>query len=274
MINYKIIATDLDGTLLDSDQLVSPENEQAIAELTEMGVHVVASTGRALWEMPPEVRDNPNIRYIIHTDGAAIYDKVTGKNISLPMSRAESDKMLDIIAQYETSSSVRYDGRCYVDENKHNDADYRYNRVSDTYAEHLYRFAEPVKNFDKFCRELEAIDMICTFFHREKDRKECVKLFDSMPEYQTASSVPKNIEVFSSKAGKGNSLLKLADMLGVDPATTIAVGDSTNDSDGLRAAGLSLAMANACDELKELADEIICDNDSHAMKYILENFIK
>lgn len=274
MADYKIIATDLDGTLLDSDQKVSIENKHAISELTAKGVYVVPSTGRALYEMPAEVRDDPNIRYIIHTDGAAIYDKVTGKNITISMSRAESDKMLDIIAEYETSSSVRYGGICYVDSSKHNTDDYTYNRVGPEYIEHLYKYAEPTDNFESFCRGLDCIEMICTFFHSEDDRIECEKRFNAMPEYQTASSVTNSIEIFSGKAGKGSALLTLADMLGVDRAATIAVGDSTNDSDGIRAAGLALAVQNACDELKELADEIICDNDSHVMKYILDKYIK
>lgn len=271
-LSYKIIATDLDGTLLNSDQHVSFENNAAIEKLTQMGVHVVASTGRSLWEMPDEVRDNPNIRYIIHTDGASIYDKLTKENSTIPMSRAESDKMLDIISEYQTSSSLRYDGWCFVDEKKHNYEDYAYNRVSKTYADHLFKYAKTVDDLDKFSRELDHVDMICTFFHSEADRIECTERFEALPEYQVASSVVNNIEVFSAKAGKGNAILKLADMLGIDRSLTIAVGDTTNDFQALECAGLSLAMENAVPELKEIADEVICDNDSHAIKYILENY--
>lgn len=273
-MNYKIVATDLDGTLLNTDQLVSPENEAAIKELTQMGVHVVASTGRALWEMPPEVRDNPYIRFIIHTDGASIYDKQTKKNINIPMTRAETDKMLDILSQYETSSSVRYDGWCFVDKNKHNDEDYAYNRVNPTYAAHLYRYAKEVDDLEKFSRELDSMDMICTFFHTDAERIECTARFEKEPEFQVASSVPNNIEVFSIKAGKGNALYMLADMLGIDRNATIAVGDTTNDSQALECAGLSLAMANSVPELKEIADEVICDNNNHAIKYILDHYFK
>lgn len=273
MNKYKIIATDLDGTLLNSKQHISPENHKAMEKLAEMGVHIVPSTGRALWEMPPEVRDLPYVRYIIHTDGATIYDKQTGKNINLPMSRVQSDKMFEIMKRFECTSSVRYDGYCYSDINEHNMEFYTYNSMSPTYAQHLFKYSKPVENFEHFCmKELPEIDMICTFFHNEEDRQECFRIFDSLPEYQTACSVVNNIEIFSSKAGKGKSLDRLCKILGVDISETIAIGDSTNDSEALEYAGLALATDNAYPELKAIADKVICHCDDHIMKYILENY--
>ena len=95
-----------------------------------------------------------------------------------------------------------------------------------------------------------------------------------MPEVLYAQSNKYNLEVFSSKAGKGNALMLLADILGVDRTQTIAVGDSTNDMTMIKAAGLGLAMQNAVDELKQNADEVICDNNSNAIDYIVERYIK
>ncbi len=275
MNKYKIIATDLDGTLLNSSQHISDENNAAMQILHDMGVHIVPSTGRALWEMPKEVRDHPLVRFIIHTDGATIYDKKTGKNINMPMNREESDKMFDIMERFEATTSVRYDGYCYSDINEHNMEFYTYNSMSETYAKHLFKYSKPVENFNEFCRNtLPEIDMICSFFHNEEERQEAFRIFDSLPEYQTACSVVNNIEVFSSKAGKGKSLAKLCDILGVDIADTIAIGDSTNDSEALEYAGLGLATDNAYPELKEIADEVICHCDEHIMQYILEHYYK
>ena len=273
MNKYKIIATDLDGTLLNSHSHISPENNEAMQILADMGVHIVPSTGRALWEMPAQVRDHPLVRFIIHTDGATIYDKKTGENINLPMSREESDKMLDIIYGFESTSSVRYNGYCYVDEAENNLDFYTYNSMHPDYAKHLFKYAKPVKNLKEFSKkELPEIDMICTFFHNEEDRQQCFKIFDALPQFQTACSVVNNIEVFSSKAGKGKSLARLCQMLGVDISETIAIGDSTNDTEALEYAGLGLATENAYPELKEIADEIICHCDDHIMQYILKNY--
>ena len=80
------------------------------------------------------------------------------------------------------------------------------------------------------------------------------------------------LEVYSSDAGKGKTLVALANMLGVDIADVIAIGDSNNDSTMIENVGLGLAVANACDALKELADQTICDNSEHIAKYLLENY--
>ena len=89
-----------------------------------------------------------------------------------------------------------------------------------------------------------------------------------------AQSSPVNLEVYSSEAGKGKTLSALADKLGIDIADVIAVGDSTNDAQLVKTAGLGLAMENACDDLKAIADRVICNFSEHSARYILENFIQ
>ena len=77
----------------------------------------------------------------------------------------------------------------------------------------------------------------------------------------------------ASSAGKGNALLLLAELLGVDRNATIAVGDSTNDCTMVETAGLGLAMDNAVPKLKAVADAVVCNNRDHVVKYILEHYI-
>ena len=77
MFKYKLIASDLDGTLLTPQKTVSQENEAAIRELCELGVHFVPCSGRAYEQMPSFIRSNPYVRYYIYSDGAGIYDKKT-----------------------------------------------------------------------------------------------------------------------------------------------------------------------------------------------------
>ena len=80
--------------------------------------------------------------------------------------------------------------------------------------------------------------------------------------------------VFSNCAGKGNALNKLMEWLHLSKEETICVGDGTNDITMLRAGGLKLAVANACEALCAEADAVICSNREHIMPYILEHFIK
>ena len=85
MVDYRIVASDLDGTLLNSSDLVSEENWAAIAEMKARGVHFVPCTGRTLNEMDPLIRDNSNVRYLIQSDGAVVYDKETDRRITACM---------------------------------------------------------------------------------------------------------------------------------------------------------------------------------------------
>ena len=75
MADYKIIASDLDGTLFLPDMTISEENEAAIKTLTDMGIYFVPSSGRTLEEIPKNVREHPLVRYVIFADGAGVYDK-------------------------------------------------------------------------------------------------------------------------------------------------------------------------------------------------------
>ena len=81
-----------------------------------------------------------------------------------------------------------------------------------------------------------------------------------------------NLEIMNQDAGKGNALRWLAKANDIAQADTISVGDSDNDVSIIEAAGLGLAVSNACDSLKEVADNIICSNEEHIVPYILSHY--
>ena len=74
MYKYKLIASDLDGTLLNEQSRISRENLDAITALTEKGVYFVPSTGRTYTEIPEQITEHPSIRYFIYSNGSVIYD--------------------------------------------------------------------------------------------------------------------------------------------------------------------------------------------------------
>lgn len=115
--------------------------------------------------------------------------------------------------------------------------------------------------------------MVCAFFADPAALQTCKALFSNHPELVVVQSDPNNLELFCRQAGKGKAMRALAEHLGFPYKQTIAVGDSTNDSDMVKLSGLGLAMKNAVPELKETADFVICDNNSHAIDYILEHYI-
>ena len=84
---YKIVASDLDGTLLNKEQAVSEENLCAISEMNRLGVEFVPTTGRAMNEIDLSLMKFPDIRYIIASDGAVVFDKSIEKPILTRISR-------------------------------------------------------------------------------------------------------------------------------------------------------------------------------------------
>ena len=93
-MKYKIVASDLDGTLLDSKGEVSAENLSAICELHARGAFFVPASGRSLSEIPRTLRDEESIRFYIHSSRAGIYDKKTGKNLSFGFPSSLSKEIL------------------------------------------------------------------------------------------------------------------------------------------------------------------------------------
>ena len=273
MNTYKIISTDLDGTLFDEKGHISAENEAAIRELTARGVLVVPNSGRCMAEMPAIIKDHPLFRYLIQSDGAVVYDKQTGKRLMHCMPKSVTDVVFEILTDYRCSVSVRQNGLCYVRDTAHNDADYAANKVADGWRDYFYTIATPT-DFSLFTQPDTAVEMICVFFADMEERAACTKQLQALGTVQVASTASNNIEIFSVDAAKGKALLALAASLGIDSKDTIGVGDSTNDSDMILRAGLGLVMENACPELKALGGTVICHHRDHAMRYILEHFIK
>ena len=275
MTEYRIVASDLDGTLLASDGSVSAENREAIKRLSEKGVYVVPCTGRTLYELNPEIRNNPYIRYIIHSDGSVIYDKENDRRIEMCMTREVTNRLFDELAKQPTFYSVRYNRNVYNDAALQSDAVYNSFAIDPYSRNVVIPWSKKLDDFDAFCRSCESIEMVGVFFQSLEARDRCLERLEALGDYGFIRWQGLNYsEIFSKEAGKGNALLRLAKELDLDRSQTIGVGDSTNDLTMIRAAGLGLAMSNACEALKAEADEIICSNDEHGIQYILDRYIK
>ena len=275
MANYKLISYDLDGTLLNSEQEISEENNQAIKNLAEKDVLFVPNSGRAFQEIPPEIRNHPNARYIIYSDGAVIYDRETDTKDTAFIDADKTRLVWDILREYEYFAIVHRAENAFVDSQKSTVECMDYHNVSPGFQKVVFESNVHVNDLFADCYEKDDLEMICAFFRSDEDLEECARRVMALGGLMIVSSFAHNIEIISDRAGKGKALHRLAAMLGIDPEQTIAVGDSSNDSEVIRAAGLGLAMKNAWNELKEVADEVVdCDLDEHIAKYILEHYIE
>lgn len=270
---YRMVASDLDGTLLDESQVMSMENTQAIAELTRRGIHFVPSTGRCLGEMPKDVMDCPWINYYITSDGAAIYDKSKGRvTISRYIPAEVTDQVLDIIKDYDCYPMVHSGTVAYCNARIHNESDAKRCRVNPYFMDLINRTNVKLENFDTEIRGRDNVEIFCIFFATDEELEACRARFAETGKLCVVQSAKDNLEIYSIDAGKGRAVLALADMLKINADEIIAVGDSKNDLSLIETAGLGLAMENACDELKACADDIICNFKDHSARYILANY--
>ena len=272
---YKIVASDLDGTLLNKEQIVSEENFCAISEMKRLGVEFVPTTGRAMNELELSLINSPDIRYIITSNGAVVFDKKVGKPIiTRYISKAAVRLILEAIRPYNVFFVVHEGGKTYFDKNKYNSEFLNICGVGKYYGYIIGKYAEGVEDFESFLLSSCEVELMCLFFELDEGTRSCNQILENCGKLCAANPRANYLEIYSSDAGKGDTLVAFANMLGVDIADVIAVGDSDNDSTMIEKAGLGLAVANSCDALKELADQTICDHSEHIAKYVLEHFIK
>ena len=272
MAEYKIVASDLDGTLLNSLGEISTENLISITALAERGVNFVPATGRTISEIPRVVRDNPAVRYIIHSGGAAVYDKETGERLSFCIDNALARRVFAAILKYECHISVRMGGKIWSGAEMKTPERYEYYQVWPVHRELLDDLGESIPDIKSRVFDMDAIEMISLFFHNDDDIELLSAELREIGSLNLASACVHNLEITFSDAGKGNALVALASKLSVPISDIIAVGDSGNDASMVAAAGLGLAVSNSGNELKQISDEVICSNDEHVIKYILEKY--
>lgn len=268
MPEYKLIALDLDGTLLNSDKALTRANAEALRRAAERGIEIVPTTGRFYGALPEAVRALPFLHYAITINGAQVADLRTGEVIyraELPWRQAvEIMTALDVLP-------VIYD--CYQENAAYMTAAHK-ERIDEMAASPHYR---------KMLRELrEDVPELKAFLALRGRDVQKVQLFTNRPEVRTmllrelprrfdglsvSSAVEDNVEINQLRANKGAALLALAAHLGLRREETMAFGDGLNDLSMLREAGLGVAMANACGEALAAADAVTasCDEDGVAL---------
>ena len=272
MNHYSIVASDLDGTLLNNSSKVSGENLKAIQTLCRIGVCFVPSTGRTFSEIPLQIRNNDSIRYYIYSNGAVVFDRLTGKRILNCISNQTARQILDLLAGFEAEVNIRHNGQLVIDAALRDKQYYDYHHVIDAHIDCIEHYSTRVENFADYAYHADNIEVFTAFFHNYEDKMNCKKRLERIPELRVVEASEYNLEIVNACAGKDNALYALADMLSIPRDQTISIGDSDNDSKITQAAGLGLVVSNACDSLKRIADRIICSNEEHVIPYVLSRY--
>ena len=274
MHNIKLIALDLDGTLLGSDKQLSDENAAALARAAEAGMEIVPATGRFYRGMPQVIRDLPYVHYVISVNGAQVVETESQKTVcgsEIPWERAVS--VMERLDALDVIYDCYQDGWGWMTQALYDKAEqYAANIHS---LKMIKELRTPVPELKACLKERErGVQKIQIFFRDMTLRAEALQFLPrEFPDLVVTTSIVNNIEINSREATKGVALKKLADHLGIPVSQTMAFGDDTNDITMLQAAGIGVAMGNAHEEVKQEADYITDDcNDSgvaHAINQIV-----
>ena len=273
MAEIKLIALDLDGTLLDSQKRLSSRNEKALKECIRRGIAIVPCTGRIWFGVPEVVRCFPGIRYAITTNGAVIEDVVERKVLDeRKMSCSLTLQILELAKQFHTMYDVYAGGRAFGEA-----------RFIDHMEE--YGISPIVRKMVRDTREIvpdvmaqvRALDQpaekVNYFFADEAERTRARAALLARQDVIVSSSFSNNLEINAIGATKGDAILRLAEHLGLAPDQTMGFGDGENDMTMIQMAGTGVAMENGLDSLKAKADYITATNDEDGVAAAIEKLV-
>ena len=274
MQEYKLIATDLDGTVLDKSGRVGEDTLAAAGELSERGISLAIATGRTYSEIPEALRECPDFRYVIYSNGSVVLDKESDERLSACIPQATAIQMMKIFSDYEAHITARNGGICYYDA-RYPICDPRvgeYFRIDPNHVLCVGAYGIPKENFFDFICDLSEIEVFSLYFHSEEQRRECAARLSALGELHIVSIYPSNHEIFHREAGKDHALLRLAEHLGIPREQTLTLGDSGNDIAMTKAAGLGLAVKDASPALLSVADGVVCEGGDGVMRFVLDHY--
>ncbi|MGY3859450.1 sugar-phosphatase [Aeromonas intestinalis] len=265
---YKLIALDMDGTLLNPEGRITPRTHAAITAARAKGVTVVLTSGRPLEGMTPYLAElgltGPD-DYVICYNGALV-QKVSDQRII--RSQLLTGKDASAIAHLADELGVNIHGFSV-----------RQGLISprvSTYTEHESRLVKMPINLVDFAT-LPAGEQVMKVMMIDPE-PQLSRAIAQLPaelyeRYTVVRSSPYFLEFMNKLSNKGTGVAALAEHLGIDANEVIAVGDAGNDRHMIEYAGLGVAMGNATDEIKQLAQHTTSRNDEDGVAKVIEQFI-
>lgn len=269
-MSIKIIATDLDGTLMSPDHLtVSEYTKQTLFEAHSRGIKLAIATGRPMALIDNVIEQVPFTDYIIYSNGACVFDRNENKIIC---SALIDSKTTETLLEYFLNEPVFFE--IYI----HGQSHYQFgtesyydkgalpeefvNKIIGTMTGHN-SLLEFTKN-----KEIEKI----TMFSIKEDR--FLKYSDKLKSYglTVATSLKDSLEATAASATKGNALKGICEAMGFSPDEAMSFGDAGNDCPMLEYAGLSFAMENGSDECKAHAKHIAKSNAEDGVAKAVEYY--
>lgn len=264
---YKLVALDLDGTLLDEDKKISNENFKAIQMARKKGVKVVLATGRPLNGITRYLKELNLLTdddYAVAFNGAVVQNTKTGKVISKNLLGLSDLKYLyDLSKKLSVNIHISTLTSCITPKvNEYSELECRINNIP-----------MEITDFNRIDDSTTIVKIM--FIDKEPILS---KVIEKLPKevydkYTVVRSAPFFLEFINKKVNKGFGVELLAKNLGIKQEEVICMGDAGNDIHMVEYAGLGVAMGNAFPELKEIANYVTKTNEEHGVAHVINKFI-
>ena len=262
----KLIASDMDGTLLNHNHKIPKENVELINYAKNQGIEFVVATGRAYYEALPALNEENINCDVISFNGGIVYDK-NGNIISItPMLPKDLYYTIEILKSFDISyqlytkntiytTSIETDINAYIDLIRSNgyEPDVEYLRAEAQQKLEVGYITE-VENIELYLNEKENPPIKIIAISNDISKLEnAAKLLSENTSISVTSSGANNIEIMHKNATKGEALKEIAKIYGINLENAVAIGDNLNDQAMLDIVGYSVAMKNGNTILKEQA---------------------
>lgn len=266
--DYRLLALDMDGTLLDSRKQITPRTLAALRDLADRGVALALSTGRGPTELRDYLPQLGCVRYGCLVSGALVYDFCEQRALaSTPIPHDLVLAALDAGERVGAMPTLLY-------------ADASVARQQD--ISHMADFYMVVYQpmYEQTCTQVESIrsylanrpdDVLkCNLYHRDTAARTQSRERLSPLGLTLADAEQTSLECSAAGISKARGLEQLCDHLGISLQQVVAVGDAPNDATALDAAGCAVAMGNADPQIKAMADLVVADNDHDGIVEAIE----
>lgn len=272
-MSVKLIALDLDGTLLTKKNTVEEIDIQALSKAHENGVEIAICTGRVYGESAFAAEALKVCRYVIACNGGHIYDRKLQKNIrkvkipdTLAMQIGQKIEQYPVFYQAFTDRYAACDARLYPL--------MKTSGINEAYVHQFYEKQVVQKNM------LHAlisghVDILKFFISStDLDSLAAIRTWASqIPGVALSASLPTNVEIIPYGMDKFESLQFLGKYLGISTSDMMAIGDSENDINMVKYSGIGIAMGNATDEIKQAAAFITDTNENGGIAKAVKKFV-
>lgn len=266
----KLIAIDMDGTLLKSDKTLTSATMLAIHNATRHGIEVALATGRSPEEFSHYLKLLPTVRYAVTCTGSRVMDCRTSELLAhFPLTGAELREVYARVSPFDGLFEVFCDGTIYVDADK--DIDYY---MKNTCSPVLEGTRMPREGFADWIETMDdtTASKVHMYFRESAERDAAWDALRGVDAFVCCSEAY-DLEILHRGVDKGSGLSYLASYLDIPREAVLAIGDSGNDVGMLTYAGISAVMGNASDELKEIADIVTDTNDADGVSILLHTLV-